>query len=275
VPVAYQPKKLKPCCTTQINAMKNALATHVRGNHVRLLNLAVAAILGALALAPTLHAQPAGQQPPPATPPAKEKPANASVDRNPNLGSFYSMKFDGGSMTHLKQVWKEAFTNDNFVMTESARNMRLPPFEILNVRLTEVARSIAFLSQGALTVEVVDQSAVPAGNIWRIGTPTAAETSTVRMRAVATPYLFGGGTATLKRLLEAADKIERERLEYTQGEVMQGLLPKNRPTQITPLPEQKVVVLIGTENGIAGLESFIQASELAFAQSAKRFAGEK
>src|SRR5258706_8996020 len=106
--------------------MKNALAPHVRCNHARLLNLAVAAILAALALAPTLRAQPAGQLPPP----PKEKTANARIERISNGGTFYSMKFDGGPMHRLKQVWKDAFTNDNFVMTESAENVMLPPFEI-------------------------------------------------------------------------------------------------------------------------------------------------
>ena len=64
---------------------------------------------------------------------------------------------------------------------------------------------------------------------------------------------------TVKRLLEAADNIERERLEYARmsSEVTQSRLPKNLPTRITPLPDQKVVVLIGTEEGIAGIESFI------------------
>jgi hypothetical protein len=256
--------------------MKNALATHVRGDHARLPSLAIAAILAALALAPTLHAQPAGQQPPPPTSSAKEKPANAWMERISHGGSFYSMKFDGGPMHRLKQVWKDAFTNDNFVMTKSAEDVFLPPFEILNVRLTEVAQSIAFLSQGALTVEVVDQFETAAGNIWRIGTPTATEASTVRMRAVAAPYLFTGKD-TVTRLLKAADRIEQERLEYARmsSKVTQSRLPKNLPTQITPLPDQKVVVLIGTEHGIAGIESFIQASEQAFAQSAKRLAGEK
>ena len=94
--------------------MKNALATHVRCNHARLLDLAIAAILAALPLAPTLRAQPAGQP----TPSAKEKPADARIERISNGGIFYSMKFDGGPMHRLKQVWKDAFTNDNFVMTK-------------------------------------------------------------------------------------------------------------------------------------------------------------
>lgn len=255
--------------------MKNALATHVRCNHARLLNLAVAAILAALALVPTLRAQPGGQP----TPSAKEKPANARIERISNGGTFYSMKFDGGPMHRLKQVWKDAFTNDNFVMTKSAENVMLPPFEILNVRLTEMAQSIAFLSQGALTVEVVDQFAVSAGNIWRIGTPTAEEASTVRMRAVTAPYLFAG-TDTLRSLLEAADKIERERLEYARIARMSSKSTPSRPleqlpTRVIPLPDQKVVVLIGTEDGIAGIESFIQATEQASAQRAKPLSGEK
>jgi hypothetical protein len=265
-------EKTETVLLTEIDAMKNALATNRRCNHGRLLNLAVATLLAASALTPTLRAQPAGQP----TSSVKEKPASARIERISNGGTFYSMKFDGGPMYRLKQVWKEAFTNDNFVMTKSAENVTLPPFEILNVRLTEMAQSIAFLSEGALTMEVVDQFAVSAGNIWRIGTPTAAGNSTVRMRAVAAPHLFAG-TDTLKRVLEAADKIEGQRLEYTlmSSEVTQGRLPKSLPTRITPLPDQKVVVLIGTEDGIAGIESFIQASEQAFVQRAKQLESEK
>ncbi len=258
--------------------MKNA--TYVRCDRVRSLSLAAAAILATLALAPTLLAQTADQP----TSSTKDKPANARMEKMSNGGTFYSMKFDGGPMLRLQQVWKEAFTNDNFVMTKSAENVGLPPFEILNVNLTEMARSIAFLSQGALTVEVVDQFAfivpkpVLAGNLWRIGTPTADAASTVRIRAVAAPYLFTG-KETIQLLVKAAETIDVERREYAEksSEVTRSRPPKNLdlPTRITPLADQKVVVLIGTEDGVAGIESFVQASEQAFVQSAKRLAGEK
>jgi hypothetical protein len=137
--------------------------------------------------------------------------------------------------------------------------------------LKELGRSIAFLSQGALAVEVVPAEYATTATLWRIGTPSSADGPSVKMRAVAAPYLFRSGETTVAHLLEAAEKIENESRKYLEmsSEVLQTQIPRNLRTRITPLPDQKLVVLIGTEEGIAGIESFIQASEQAFAESVK------
>ena len=43
----------------------------------------------------------------------------------------------------------------NFLITSSAGGVNLRAFQMRDMTLTELARSVAFLSQGALTVEVV------------------------------------------------------------------------------------------------------------------------
>jgi hypothetical protein len=227
--------------------------------------LRILALLAALALAPTLRAQAAGEK---QLSPTSATPAQAWIHTNQGGQTSYSMKFDGGTMRRLKQVWKETFTNDNFVMTESAGNVQLPPFELLNSNVKELARSIAFLSQGALVVEVVPAEYAITATVWRIGTPSIADGPSVKMRAVAAPYLFRSGETKVAHLLEAAEKIENDRRNYLEmsSDVPQTRLPRNLRTRITPLPDQKVVVLIGTEEGIAGIESFIQASEHALAE---------
>jgi hypothetical protein len=181
------------------------------------------------------------------------------------------MKFDGGRVSDLEQVWKAAFTNDNFVVTESAERVRLPAFEIRNVRLTELAQSIAFLTEGELTVEVVDQVAAGAGNIWRIGRPSSGEAQAVKMRAVAAPHLFAD-QAMVKKVMEGAKEIEREKIQYAhdRSSMLGGSRISNDGwTSVIPLSDQNVFVVIGTENGVAGIESFIQASEQAAIESAK------
>ena len=95
-------------------------------------------------------------------------------------------------------------------MTRPAEDVKFPPFEIRNVRLDELARSIAFLSQGALTVEVADQMGY--GKIWRIGTP---EAPTFKMRAVAVPHLFADA-ARVQALVESAQRTDRLRLELVR-----------------------------------------------------------
>ncbi len=277
--------------------MKNALATLIQSHRGSLrTTLAVLALFAAIFPAPELNAQIAA----PFRPPTKEEPAKAWIGRIADGGLFYSMKFDGGPMVRLKQVWTNAFTNDNFLIVASAENVDLPRFEIRDVLLPELARSIAFLSQGVLTVEVVDQSSLihhshqvagnedeaaeiikkiieakNGGNIWRI-TASSTEAPTVKMRAVAAPHLFPG-TGNITRLVKAAETLEQERLKLVQ--ISSGV-PRRDPsrnplTRIIPLDDQKVVVLIGVEDGIAGIESFIQASEQAFAQSMRRMPGEK
>ena len=209
-----------------------------------------AALLAALILVPIVHVH--AEEP---------QPAKAWSVGNEKSGNLYSMNFEGGSVFDLKRVWMNAFTNDNFLITASAEGVLLRPFQMRDMTLTELARSIAFLSQGGLTVEVVGRTAGVPGNIWRVARPTQeALSQKIRMRAVAAPHLFANREA-ISRFLEEAQMVRRQ-----VASMFSNLDKLENPislvsAEIKALEGQRIFVLIGTEEGIAGLESLIKAAE--------------
>ena len=241
-----------------MNMQRNTMAVYSRSGDSRGLKTMCAALLAALILVPTVHAQ-AEEQP----------PAKAWSVGSEKSGSLYSMNFEGGSVSALKRVWMNAFTNDNFLITASAERVDLPAFQMRDMSLTELARSIAFLSQGALTVEVVERNASLPGNIWRVARPSLEALShTVKMRAVAAPHLFANED-TISRFLKDVEIVQRQLAEtFFYLEKVENSVPFMR-TQILPLKEQRVFVLVGTEEGISGVESLIKAAEQTAAEPVK------
>ena len=178
---------------------------------------------------------------------------------------LYSMKFDGRDVESLEQKLKSEFPSDNVVVAPSARYVRLAAFEVRNVRLQELGKTIEFLSEGRLTVDVTARVKGTSGNIWHIGSKRAAGpavTAIVKMRSVAAPNLFGN-EESVKRIITEANELENFRLRnieetaIVRGGDFSGVVK----TEIRPLMAQKVFVLVGNEEGIAGVESFIKATE--------------
>ena len=115
----------------------------------------------ALFASPSLHAQSVAQ-----------RVAQPVIEQTNS--KLYTVKFDGGDVDSLKQKLKSAFPNDNVVIAPSARHFRLDPFEVRDVLLNELGRTIEFLSDGRLTVEVVERDKGAVGNFWRIGSKSVS-----------------------------------------------------------------------------------------------------
>jgi hypothetical protein len=241
-----------------MNMQQNTTVGSSRSGDFCGLKTRCAALLAALILVPAAHGQ-AEEQP----------PAKAWSVSNETSGSLYSMNFEGGSVGALKSVWMNSFTNDNFLITPSAEGVNLRAFQIRDMTLTELARSIAFLSQGALTVGVVEHSVGVPGNIWRVSRPSPeALSQKVKIRAVAAPHLFANKEA-LSRFLEAAEAVQRQVAEtFAYLEKLDNSMPL-MSAQIRPLEGQRVFVLVGTEEGISGIESLIKAAEQTAAEPVK------
>ena len=241
-----------------MNMQRNTMAGSSRRGDSRGLKTRCAALLAALILVPNVHVQA-----------EEESPAKAWSVGNETSGSLYSINFEGGSVSALKRVWMNAFTNDNFLITAAAEGVNLRPFQVRDMKLTELARSIAFLSQGALSVEVVEHNVGVPGHIWRVGRPTQESLAQkVKMRAVAAPHLFANHE-TLSRFLEEAEKVQRQVADtFAYLEKLENSMPL-MSAQIKPLEGQRVFVLVGTEEGISGIESLIKAAEQTAAETAK------
>ena len=217
-----------------------------------------------LALVPCLHAQSDAQQ------------ASLQVVKQPEP-DLYSMKFDGRDVDSLEQTLKSVFPSDNVVIAPSARHIRLDAFEVRNVRVKELGRTIEFLSEGRLIVEVIEREKGTTGNIWRIASKSAAgvtATANLKMRAFAAPNLFRN-EESVERIVTEASELENFRLRniVESANVRGGDFAGVVKTEIRPLMSQKVFVLVGNEEGIAGVESFIKATEqLAVDEAAKKVA---
>jgi hypothetical protein len=132
------------------------------------------------------------------------------------------------------------------------------------VRITEIGRTIEFLAEGQLRVEVTENAG--SGNLWLIGprNPTEAAAS-VKMRSVAAPNLFANEKA-LADVQMAAEDMEKRRLDMT--DVPGSARNVIRGAGARPLQSQGLFAIIGDEEGVAGLESLIKAAEQRLAESA-------
>lgn len=247
-----------------MNMQRNTTAGSSRSGDSCGLKTRCAALLAALILVPAVHAQA-----------EKQPPSKAWSLGSEKSGSLYSMNFEGGDVRKLKQVWMGAFTNDNFVITSSAERVDLPAFQMRDMSLSELARSIAFLSQGALAVEVVEHNASLPGNIWRVARPRWEDLlHTVKMRAVPAQRLFANDE-TLAQFLQEVELVQKKLAATYIDLERAGRSSPGIGTQILPIKGQRVFVLVGTEEGISGLESLIKAAEQTAAEPVRESKGGK
>ena len=211
-----------------------------------------------LLFGPCLHAQ----TPDPAT---KDPLSGKDLPINqPSREKLYTLKFDGGSISKLGDALQAQFPTDNVVVSWSVGKVQLPIFELRNLRPSELGRTIEFLGEGQLRVEVTENA--DSGTLWLIGPKNPAEAAaTVKMRSVAAPNLFANERA-LADILMATEDLERRRLDM--ADVTGNARGVIRGARTRPLEDQNLFVIIGDEEGVAGLESLIKAAEQRLAESA-------
>jgi hypothetical protein len=208
----------------------------------------------ALLLSPCLHAQSEAPKPAPADK-AQTGPAK-----------LYSMKFSGGGVEDLEKELKAAFPKDNVVVSGTSKLMEMPnlgDFEVRDVQLKELGRTIEFLSDSKLIVEVTEGENGATGNTWRIGNRLANTPPSLfklQMRSVAAPYLFKDKD-NAPRVKQAAETLEEGRLDRIMETTRAGYNDIIGGARVEMLPDQHLFVIVGSEDGIAGIESFIKAAE--------------
>lgn len=223
-------------------------------SHLLVRRTAVLAACTALHMVPCLFAQTEAPKP--------AQPAEAQQSST----KLYSMKFSGGSVEAMSKELKAAFPKDNVVVSSSLQHLNghgIGEFEVRDVRLKELGRTIEFLSDGKLIVEVVESEDGSTGNIWRFGSllaNTPASVFTLQMRSVAAPYLFRDKEKA-ERVGKDATNAEAGRLKRILETTRAGYNDIVGGARVELLPDQHLFVIVGSEAGIAGMEGFIKAAE--------------
>ena len=214
-----------------------------------------------LLLAPYLLAQTPGSAKQPASQnevkPARQPSESVLSPNHPAREKSYSLKFKGGETWDLNYALREQLSAENVVVSDSVRPVRMPAFELRNVRLSEIGRTIEFLSEGQLRVEISENAG--SGHVWLIGRLNPAEAAaTVKTRSVAAPHIFADEKA-LTDIRNAAEEMEMNRAQISS--VTGGARGVFRGASLKLLKSQNLFVITGDEAGVDGVESLIKAAE--------------
>lgn len=171
----------------------------------------------------------------------------------------YSIRFPGGSTSGFFNLMRSnGFASDTILFAGRASEVWVPEFTVRNVRLKEVAKSIEFVTEGKLKVEMVDETDGSEVRIWRIKLADQTAADQLKTRACAVPNLLAGPKAN-DRVLAIVDRV-RETLARAAMEMSRG---EDRSPQgrITIIESEKIVVAVGAEAYVEAIASALEAAE--------------
>jgi hypothetical protein len=198
-------------------------------------------------------------------PAANVSRSDSSISKDVHV---YSIRFPGGRASDFFRFMRtNGFANDTILFAGEAGRVRIPEFTVSNVKLKEVAKSIEFVAEGELIVELVEMPEAGDGNVWRIKTKDTAA-GQLKSKACALPSLFAGTKpeeriqaimeGLYKTLIEGAYAVNRNEAQRPRG-------------NITILESEKIVVAVGTEAYVEAIASALEAAErVAAAQLAEK-----
>jgi hypothetical protein len=190
-------------------------------------------------------------------PPAAEViQSNSSIVKDAQV---YSIRFQGGAASEFfRFLSTNGFADDTILFAGDAGNVYIPRFAVRNVRLKEVAKSVEFVSEGKLNVEIVEQGMSSDVNIWRIKLAEPIASAQLKTKACAVPNLLTGTKAkdrvhqiveeVYRALIDGAHEISRNEAQRPRG-------------NIRILESEKIVVAVGAEAYVEAVASALEAAE--------------
>jgi hypothetical protein len=174
---------------------------------------------------------------------------------------FYDIDFRGGTTeSFFRLLNSNGFTNDDVLVEDQVNSVRIPAFVLRSVPLSEIARSIEFVSRGALTVKATEkQPHVPNGGIiWRVGMNKASAAGRLKAKTCALPRLLrtSAGTALAEKIITTAVGVLEKaahRLNVPRGESTEG--------DFKILQNEFIIVVVGTEAYVETVSSALEAAE--------------
>ena len=198
------------------------------------------------------------------SPPTKGIAAPSTVSVNSSF--LYDVDFRGGTIEEFVSFWKTNVpSKDSFIILEEVKHNRLPAFQVQAVHIEEIARSIEFLGREALAVQVVETRSNPGGNLWRIGPRRVNGGPRIVMKAIAAPRIFNKGDKMIDSITDAVRILDQQnQMKIVELRPRYGIQNNDEVgAEVVALRDQRVFVVRGGENAVAGIESFIQAAEKA------------
>jgi hypothetical protein len=172
--------------------------------------------------------------------------------------SVYSIRFPGGTASDFFNLMRSnGFASDTILFAGRAGEVWVPEFTVRNVRLGEVAKSLGFVTEGKLVVEMVDQMSGGDANIWRVKLADQTATDQLKTRACAVPNLLAGSKARdrVEAIVEQVSQaLAREAYEISNDR-------RHPQGRITIIESEKIVVAVGAEAYVEAIASALEAAE--------------
>jgi len=168
----------------------------------------------------------------------------------------YSIKFPGGTAGEFFDfLMTNGFSGDNILFAgKAAAAMVVRPFAVKHVRLKDVAKSLELVTEGRLTVEVVEKGEQSDENIWRVKVSETA--SPIRTKTCAMPnYFFRTAKAAerISLIVKSVEEVLGRQLEMS-GRMGEG-------GSAHTLDSERIVVVVGPEEYVEAVSSALEAAE--------------
>jgi hypothetical protein len=199
------------------------------------------------------------------SPAAPPRPVTSSDSTMVKGARVYSIKFPGGNAGEFFDFLRtNGFASDNILFAGRAATIHVPPFAVRHVRLKDVAKSLELVTEGRITVEVVEKGEQSDENIWRVKASEAA--SPIRTKTCPMPNFFQGAKAAerISVIVKSVEEILTMELDLS-GQT------RERASAHT-LDSERIVVVVGPQAYIEAVGSALEAAEkvaAAEAQAAK------
>ncbi len=171
---------------------------------------------------------------------------------------YYDIDFPGGSVRQFFDFWrKHGFAKDSVLFAGEVESVFIPSFKIKDARLSEVANSIEFITEGRLIIKVVEKdSRELLGNIWTVKNVDAVGLGQIKTRSCALPAIFSGPNPN-DRIHNMADEVKRTLFESVESMRYDARIWG----RVQVLDSEKIVVVIGTETYVEAITGVLEAAE--------------
>lgn len=187
----------------------------------------------------------------------------ARVSRSGTINDryVYTIDFPGGPVASFAQFWKtNGFAGDNILMVGPVDRVYLPKFTINSAHLSEIGKSIEFVSEKRVRIEIAEGD-MGGANIWRISASLDEASEQVKVRACPAPSFLSrpDGSERMERLLSETNEIWMEQIRERKG-------PSRNPGMFRILQRERIVVAAGSQDYVDAVASVIEAAEKAIAR---------